>query len=163
MAESISAEALNYLTMGIQAEISAYVFYKIGVTKVSNDKIRETLKHFAGEERKHFLTLERHYDQYVRSEKWITFRDVMNRDELPTIDESMGEKHVKRIDRVNKAGGTMEILQIALELEKEALELYTAAVKTATTPDIKSTFEYLVSFEAGHVRNVESMIAAGSK
>ena len=30
MAEPISAEALNYLTMGIQAEIAAYVFYKWG-------------------------------------------------------------------------------------------------------------------------------------
>ena len=60
MAESISAEALNYLTMGIQAEISAYVFYKIGATKIGDGKAKETMLHFAGEERKHFLTLERH-------------------------------------------------------------------------------------------------------
>ena len=103
MAESISAEALNYLTMGIQAEISAYVFYKIGATKISEERQKQTLLHFAGEERKHFLTLERHYDQYVRSEKWVTYRDTMNREELPVIDESMGDKHVKRIDRVQKA------------------------------------------------------------
>lgn len=163
MAEQISAEALNYLTMGIQAEIAAYVFYKIGATKVDDAEVKETLVHFAGEERKHFLTLERHYDQHVRSEKWITYRDAMNREELPLIDESMGEKHVRRIDLVQKASSMMEILQIALELEKEAYALYSEAVKTAAASDVKATFEYLVSFEAGHVRNVESMIAAARK
>jgi rubrerythrin len=163
MAEQISAEALNYITMGIQAEIAAYVFYKIGSGKVTDNKIRETMLHFAGEERKHFLTLEHHYDQYVRSEKWVTYRDIMSRGELPTIDESMGEKHVKRIDLVQKAGSMKEILLIALELEKEAYAMYSEAAKTTTAPDIKKTFEYLTNFEMGHVRNVEEMIAAAGK
>ena len=76
--------------------------------------------------------------------------------DLPEIDASMGDKHVKRIDRVNKASSTMmEILQIALELEKEAYALYSDAAKTATAPDVTKTFEYLMNFEMGHVRNVE--------
>jgi rubrerythrin len=163
MAESISAEALNYLTMGIQAEISAYVFYKIGATKIGDSKARETMLYFAGEERKHFLTLERHYDQYVRSEKWVTYRDTMNREELPPIDESIGEKHVKRIDQVQKANNMMEILQIALELENEAYALYSEAAKTTAASDIKDTFVYLTNFEMGHVRTVEGMIATAGK
>jgi rubrerythrin len=163
MAESISAAALNYLAMGIQAEISAYVFYRIGATKTSDSKAREAMLHFAGEERKHFLTLERHHDQYVRSEKWVTYRDTMNREELPLIDESMGEKHVKRIDQVQKADSLMEILQIALELEKEAYALYSEAANTTAASDVKDTFEYLTTFEMGHVRNVEGMIAAARK
>jgi len=163
MAESISAEALSYLTMGIQAEISAYVFYKIGATKIGDSKAKETMLHFAGEERKHFLTLERHYDQYVRSEKWVTYRDTMNREELPLIDESMGEKHVKRIDQVQKASNMMEILRIALELEKEAYALYSEAAKTTAASDVKDTFVYLTNFEMGHVRTVEGMIAAAGK
>jgi rubrerythrin len=163
MVESISAEALNYLTMGIQAEISAYVFYKIGATKIGDSQAKEIMLHFAGEERKHFLILERHFDKYVRSEKWITYRDTMNREELPLIDESMGEKHVKRIDQVQKAGGMMDVLQIALELEKEAYALYSEAVKTAAASDVKDTFVYLTNFEMGHVRTVEGMIASTGK
>ncbi len=163
MAESISAEALDYLTRGIQAEISAYVFYKIGASKVSDSRVKETMLHFAGEERKHFLTLERHHDQYVRSEKWVTYRDTMNREELPLIDESMGEKHVKRIDQVQIAAGAMDVLKIALELEKEAYALYSEAAKATAASDVRDTFVYLTNFEMGHVRTVEEMIVAAGR
>ena len=160
MTEKISAEALTYLTSGIQAEISAYVFYKIGIDKVTDAKIKETLGVFANEERKHFLALEKQYDQYVRSEKWVTYRDILNKDGLPTIDESMGEKHIKRIDQVKKATSMVEILEIALELEKEAYALYSEAAKKSTEADVKKTFEYLTHFELGHIHNVEGMIAS---
>jgi rubrerythrin len=163
MADQISAEALNYITLGIQAEIAAYVFYKIGSSKITDVKVREAMLLFAGEEKKHFLTLEHHYDQYVRSEKWVTYRDVMSREELPVIDESMGDKHVKRIERVQMASTLQDVLQIALELEKEAFSFYSEAAQMTAVPDIKKTFEYLTNFELGHVRNVEGMIAAARK
>jgi rubrerythrin len=159
MADQISAEALNYLTNGIQAEISAYVFYKIGLDKISDQSVRETMMHFANEERKHFLTLEKLYDQYVRSEKWVTYRDIMNRDGLPEMDETMAEKHHLRIERVKQAQKLMDILEIALELEKEAYALYSEAAENTTTEDVKKTFEFLTQFELGHVHNVEEMIA----
>ncbi len=156
---TISSQALNFLTAGIQAEIAAYVFYRVGAEKISDSDVKQTMLHFAGEERKHFLTLEHQYDQHVRSEKWVTYRDIMNKDGLPTIDESMGEKHVKRIAAVKAAKSKQEILAIALQLEKEAYEMYSEAAKVATEADIKKTFEYLTQFEMGHIRNVESMMA----
>ncbi|MGB5139429.1 MAG: ferritin family protein, partial [Candidatus Zixiibacteriota bacterium] len=149
------------LTAGIQAEIAAYVFYRIGAEKVSDPSVKDTMLHFAGEERKHFLTLEHQYDINVRSEKWVTYRDIMNRDELPLIDESMGDKHVQRIARVKASKSKTEILDIALELEKEAYDLYTKAAKVATEVEVRKTFEYLSQFEMGHIKNVEGMIAAG--
>lgn len=156
---TISPEALSYLTAGIQAEIAAYVFYRVGAEKINEQDIKTTMLHFAGEERKHFLTLEHQYDLHVRSEKWVTYRDIMNRDELPVIDESMGEKHVKRIAEVKAAKSKTEILTIALQLEKEAYELYSAAAAASSEPDVKKTFEYLTQFEMGHIKNVENMIA----
>ena len=159
MANEISAEALNYLTGGIQAEIAAYVFYKIGLEKISDKTIKDTMAHFAGEERKHFLTLERHYDQYVRSEKWVTYRDIMNREGLPEIDESMGEKHQRRIERVRSTSILKDILNLALELEKEAYAFYLEAAKETSADDVKKTFEFLTQFELNHVRAVEEMIA----
>lgn len=163
MAEQLSADAFKYITLGIQSEIAAYVFYKNGSAKVADQKVKETMLRLANEERNHFLKLESHYDRYVRSEMWVTYRDIMSRDGLPDIDESMGQKHVKRLEQVQKAQSTVEILQIALELEKEAHDLYSEALKTATEPDVKETFELLADFEASHIRNVEAMIArAGS-
>jgi rubrerythrin len=157
---TVSPEALGYLTAGIQAEIAAYVFYRLGAERVNEQGVKTTMLHFAGEERKHFLTLEHQYDLHVRSEKWVTYRDVMSRDELPIIDESMGDKHVQRIAQVKAAKSKSEILAIALQLEKEAYELYTAAAKVASEPEVRKTFEYLSQFEMGHIKNVEGMIAA---
>ena len=158
---TISPEALGFLTAGIQAEIAAYVFYRLGAEKISDQGVKTTMLHFAGEERKHFLTLEHQYDLHVRSEKWVTYRDIMNRDELPLIDESMGDKHVQRIAQVRAAKSKSEILDIALQLEKEAYELYSKAAKVSKEEDVRKTFEYLSQFEMGHIKNVEGMMAAG--
>ena len=158
MAEKISADALNYLTSGIQAEIAAYVFYKESLKIVTDPDLKIKIAEFAEQERKHFLALEKHYDRYVRSEKWVTYRDTLNRGDLPEIDESMGAKHVKRIEQVKAAKTTLDVLQIALNLEKEASELYKEAAGKATIADVKETFEFLMQFELGHVRIVEQWI-----
>ncbi len=155
---TLSSEALDYLSRGIISEIAAYMFYKIGAKNLKDEKLIDIMHHFADEERKHFLTLEHQYDQHVRSEKWVTYRDIMNQDGLPEIGEDMGERHVKRLGRVKEATDILEILDLALELEREAYDLYSEAAEKADDADVRKTFEYLTQFELGHIRNVESMI-----
>lgn len=155
---ALSTEALDYLSRGIKSEIAAYIFYKTSAEHFEDEQMVKTMLHFADEERKHFLTLEHQYDQHVRSEKWVTYRDIMNQDGLPEIDEEMGESHVKRLERARNAKETMEILGIALELEQDAHKLYKEASEKADDADVRKTFEYLAQFELGHIRNVEQMI-----
>lgn len=160
MPEELSTEALDYLSLGIKAEIAAYVFYKNSAKKMDNEGLNKKLLEFADQERKHFLSLEKLYDRYVRSEKWVTYRDILSKDGTPEIDERIGDKHVRRIDQMEKATTTLEILNIALEFEKEARDLYTAGAAKTEKEDVKKTFEFLAGFEQGHVKWVEELIAA---
>lgn len=162
MSEELSPEALDYLSAGIKSEIAAYVFYKKFAAKTNSEKLRDTMLSFANEERKHFLSLEQRYDHYVRSEKWVTYRDILGRDGLPDIDETIGEKHVKRIAEMEAATSNIDVLKIALAFEEEARDLYTEAAAKSTAADVKETFEFLAKFEAGHVKFVGELIAAES-
>ena len=160
MTDQLSPEALDYLSAGIKAEIAAYVFYKKFAVKAASEKLRDTMLNFANEERKHFLSLEQHYDHYVRSEKWVTYRDLLSRDGLPDIDEAIGEKHIRRLVEMEASQSNLDGLKIALEFEEEARDLYTEAAAKSTAADVKQTFEFLAKFEAGHVKFVNELIAA---
>jgi rubrerythrin len=160
MADELSTEALDYLSSGIKSEIAAYVFYKKFAAKTDSDQLRNTMERFADEERKHFLSLERHYDRYVRSEKWVTYRDTLAKDGLPDIDETIGDKHVRRLGEMERADTNLDVLKIALAFEEEARDLYREAATKSTAQDVKETFEFLAKFEEGHVRFVSELIAA---
>jgi len=160
---TLSTEALDYLSRGILSEIAAYIFYKTGAKNLDDKKLIDIMHHFADEERKHFLTLEHQYDQHVRSEKWVTYRDIMNKDGLPEIGEDMGERHVRRLSKVKDATDIMDILELALELEHDAYDLYKEGAEKADDADLRKTFEYLTQFELGHIKNVEQMMAEHKK
>ncbi len=158
--DELSTEALDYISLGIKAEIAAYVFYKSAAEKMTREALKNRLLEFADQERGHFLSLEKLYDHYVRSEKWVTYRDLLSKDGIPDIDETIGEKHVQRLARMNAASTTLDILNIALESEKEARQLYLDGAGKANQDDVKKTFEFLANFELGHVKWVEELIAA---
>jgi rubrerythrin len=161
--DELSTEALDYLSLGIKSEIAAYVFYKSSAKKMEREALKKRLLEFADQERGHFLSLEKLYDRYVRSEKWVTYRDLLSKDGIPDIDETIGEKHVRRIAQMNAATSALDILNIALEFEKEARQLYVDGAGKANQEDVKKTFEFLANFELGHVKWVEELIAAETR
>jgi len=71
---------LEGLSKGIQAELSAYVFYKKGMEVTRDDKLRGLLTILAAEEKVHYRILEGQYDSLVRSEMWVTYNDVLNKE-----------------------------------------------------------------------------------
>ncbi len=154
----VHPDILAALTAGIQAEVAAYVFYKEASKHFNQKDIKEVLERLAGDEKNHFNFLERQYDSLVRSEKWISTADIMKQKGLPEIGEDMTARHRETIDRVKKAKGKRQILDIALEFENEARDLYTAASMQSESKEAKQTFDALAKFEEGHVRIISELI-----
>lgn len=154
----VHPDILAALTAGIQAEVAAYVFYKEALKNFRQKEIKEVLERLATDEKNHFHYLERQYDSLVRSEKWISTADIMKQKGLPEIGEDMTGRHRETIERVKKARGPRQILEIALEFEKEARDLYTAASIQSESKEAKQTFDALAKFEDGHVRVVNELI-----
>ncbi|MFQ5869613.1 MAG: ferritin family protein [Candidatus Zixiibacteriota bacterium] len=149
---------LEGLSKGIQAELSAYVFYKKGLEVTKDDKLRGLLTILAAEEKVHYRILEGQYDSLVRSEMWVTYNDVLNKEGLPNIDERMADVHLELLGEVSETTSPMRILEIALGLEEQARDLYADLAEKTEDPNGKETYEYLVKFENTHVTKIETLM-----
>jgi rubrerythrin len=151
-------EVLDSLSLAIQEEISAYVFYTHVMERVKDKELIETLKDLARDEKDHFKLLESQFDSLSRSEHWITYKDALLADDLPDIDEKVTPMKQQLLDQFKSLTTLKDILDMALLKEKRAYEFYRSRVDRMNSPEGKETFEYLMNFELGHVRKVEGMI-----
>jgi len=155
---AVNSEILDALTIGIQSEVAAYVFYIEAIKIVDNDDFKKTLSSLADEEKKHFQILERQYDSLVRSEKWISTADVLKQEGLPEIDAKMTEKHQDLIESVSKLSTPLEILNMALKLELDAQALFVRLSAESKSEEGKKVFDHLAGFEDGHAKLIQSLI-----
>ncbi len=151
-------KSLDILSGGINAELAAYVFYKKAAGKVDNDKYAQMFEKLAGEEKDHYWTLEAEYDSLLRSEKWVTYNDLMRKSGLPDMPEEMAETHKKRIDRLESLDKIDEILGLALELEQEAYDYYISQIDRVDDPVAREMLDFLSKFELGHVNLIRKWI-----
>lgn len=157
---AVDHEILEALTGGIQSEIAAYVFYVEAAKVASDDNLKPALHNLALEEKKHFQVLEGKYDSLVRSEKWISTADILNKEGLPEIDAKMTAKHQDLITKVQNIKSDREILNMALVLEEDAKALFERLARTAKSEKAVETFNQLARFEDGHAQLIRDMLAA---
>lgn len=151
-------QALDVLSKGINAELASYVFYLKGAEKVSSTEISELLKKLAGEEKDHYWTLETQYDSLVRSEKWVTYNDILRKNGFPEVPEEMAETHKKKLAALDETNDERTILNMALELEIEARDLYKSQLDRVDDEDAKKMYDYLTKIEQGHVNTINSWL-----
>lgn len=151
-------QSLDVLSKGINAELASYVFYTKGAEKVASEEISSLLKKLAGEEKDHYWTLETQYDSLVRSEKWVTYNDIMRKNGLPEIPEEMSENHKRRLAALDTTSDEKTILQMALELEIEARDLYKSQIDKVDDPAAREMYDYLTKVEQGHVNTINIWI-----
>lgn len=137
--------------MGINSELAAYVFYKRAGEKIMNSELAALMGRLAVEEKDHYWTLEAEYDSLVRSEKWVTYNDVMRKTGLPEIPEEMDEVHKSRLTDLEKTKDPHRILDLAIGLEERARDFYQMQIAKFDDPAAKDMFSYLVKFEQGHI------------
>jgi rubrerythrin len=152
-------ESLDALSRGINAELAAYIFYKRASEKLSGDEVAGMLDRLAGEEKDHYWTLETEYDSLVRSEKWVTYNDIMRKEGLPEMPEEMADAHKKRLDALEDTSDIRAILQMAIELETEARSFYQSQVDKVDDPLAREMYEFLAKFEQGHINVINNWLA----
>jgi rubrerythrin len=144
-------QSLDALSKGINAELASYVFYKRAKDKIANRELSDLLARLADEEKNHYWTLEAEYDNLVRSEKWVTYNDVMRKDGLPEIPEEMSSIHRDRLVKLDSTDDPRQILSIAIELEEKARDFYLSQIDKVEDPAASDFYTFLSKFEQGHV------------
>ena len=144
-------KSLDALSIGINAELASYVFYKRAAERIEHKELSKLLTDLAAEEKDHYWILETQYDNLVRSEKWVTYNDIMRKKGLPEIPEEMTDVHKKRLEALEKTNDPLQILDIAIQLEINARDFYQSQVKVETDPVAAEFYIFLGKFEQGHV------------
>ncbi len=153
-------DALKFLNLGINSEIAAYVFYKHAGGILKEKGLQETIYKLANDEKAHFLSLEDLYDRNVRSEMWAPYKDILNKEGLPDIDELVQDTHKELLSKIRGLSTKRQVLEMALLLEKEAVTLFTEASAKMKQPEIRKVFDFLIGFERNHVQLIEKELAA---
>ena len=154
----VNPKVLESLNIGISSEIKSYVFYMEAAKSIHAADIKDALLKLAGEEKEHYMVLERQHHSLITSEQWISYNDILKQEGLPEINEEMAETHKALIDKARNAKDKREILEIALGLEKEAFDLFSKAADEATDDEEMKTFQFLAKFEMGHINLINGMI-----
>jgi rubrerythrin len=143
--------SLDALSQGINAELAAYVFYKKAGEKIKDAEFVSLMNRLAGEEKDHYWTLEAEHDSLVRSEKWVSYNDIMRKSGLPDIPEDMTDIHRRRLAELEKTDNILKILELAIDLEGRARDFYQSQIGKVADPAADEMFSYLAKFEQGHV------------
>ena len=143
--------SLDALSQGINAELAAYVFYKKAGDKITDREFVSLMERLAGEEKDHYWTLEAEYDSLVRSEKWVTYNDILRKEGLPEVPEEMAEIHRRRLAELVRTDDPRKILDMAIELEEHARDFYQSQIGKAGDPLADNMFSFLAKFEQSHV------------
>lgn len=151
-------KSLDALSRGINAELAAYVFYKRAVGKIQNAELASLLERLAGEEKDHYWTLEAEYDSLVRSEKWVTYNDIMRKTGLPEIPEEMTASHRATLGKLDGTDDPREILGLAIGLEEEARDFYKSQLEKLDDKAAIEVYTFLAKFEQGHVNVLSSWL-----
>jgi rubrerythrin len=154
-------KSLDAVSQGINSELAAYVFYKMAVDKIKDSGLKSLLERLAGEEKDHYWTLEAEYDSLARSEKWVTYNDIMRKSGLPEIPEDMDPVHKNRLAELDKTSDPQKILSLAIELEERARDFYQSQIDKVGDPAAIEVYTYLVKFEQGHINVIKGWMRKG--
>ncbi|MEW5806075.1 MAG: ferritin family protein [Acidobacteriota bacterium] len=129
---------IEILGIAIQAEIASYKMYRKIAREVRNSTSRDRFTTLAREEQSHQLMLENLY-----------------RKSGGKISISLPKKNLKVTKLEIKGSSPIDIIQTAIEKEKETRKFYLEAFKKATDKSGRFILQYLADFEQNHQRILE--------
>lgn len=141
------------LRMALEMERKGSSFYRRLSEKVSHRSLKDIFKQLGREEEEHIKTVE---------EKLLP---ICQSDGAYWADEELMVAHLKRmmaggvfpneervLERLEETGSEMEALHIAIQAERESIDLYKKAGEAAANEEGKKAFTSLVEEEERHLQ-----------
>ena len=134
--------ALEIIGIAIRAEQDAYELYSAMGAQVSHPELKSELERLAGQEQEHERWLTEYYQQATGESSPPPVPDVQITMFGPDVHDGMT---------------LLEVLDVAIEKERAAENVYAEARRRADDPSGKRLLAELVEFERGHARKLEVM------
>jgi rubrerythrin len=142
---------LEILDQAIDREKGGHEFYLKAAQKTEDAKGRHLFQWLAQEEMRHFNQFSHQRQSLVEENKWQEAPPPvppLDRSSFPPISEAAGE--------VQAATGEMEVLNMAIQAERDSIALYTHGAQEASDPEAKKLFSSLAAEEQGHLDLLEA-------
>lgn len=137
------------LENAIEAEEKAYDFYEKAIPKVADDEGKQLLRSLASEELKHRLKLEESQREGNLGRLTVETTASAN-----TIDSIAAEW-----PPITPDSSVQDILETALQKEKQAFAFYSALRDNASLKEIKLIFDGLAAEEKRHIDWISNELA----
>ncbi|MBI5286115.1 MAG: ferritin family protein [Deltaproteobacteria bacterium] len=143
---------IETLTKAFHTEVAGYNFYPKAIEKVDNENAKAMFNRIARDELDHIRVLSTIADTLTKEGKWLTYEDALSKGAstegkglpiFPTADEV-----AKRLD---KKTTELDVLNIAIEVEEKAIDLYSKELKGTGDANLKSLLSRLLEMERGHL------------
>ncbi|MDP8227914.1 MAG: ferritin family protein [Candidatus Electryoneaceae bacterium] len=137
---------IEVIGLAIVQEIAAHKRYQLLSQRVTNPVVKEKFQSLAQEEKSHRVLLYGMLQKYTGEEK-------------PPLPKKAPRENIDAdVDRP-----IHEVIEFALEKEREAEEFYREAAERAQDPSGRQILEYLSKFESGHARSLQLELDALTK
>ncbi len=137
---------IEVLGQAVRQEVEASKLYQMLAARINNPLVKAKFHSLANEEKSHREMLYTMLQKYTGEEKPPLPKEAPRPNELSESELSVPE-----------------VLQLAIEKEREAQEFYRDAAKLATDVSGKRILLYLADFERGHERILQTEYDAVAK
>jgi rubrerythrin len=139
---------IDGLRQAMQAEHDGHHFYRMAATTTADPKGREIFEQLAGEEKEHYLFLDRQLEAVTKTGR---LDPEARLGEPGALDVAHPIFTPEIRGRIAAAHFEMTALAIGIQLEASAVEFYSKEAGAAPLPDMKAFYEKLAAWERGHL------------
>jgi rubrerythrin len=141
-------KTLDILKMAILMEKRGLAFYNTVASQASDPEISEVFKTMASEEGMHLKFLS---DQFLSfdADKAFSNPELMDPSSDGLVNKVLSDEVKKKI---SAAGFEAAAISAAIDMEKKAIEVYSAQANASTDPNEKKLYSWLANWEQGHLK-----------
>lgn len=153
---------LEALRIAVEIEENGYEFYTKAIERVSDMEAKGLFQRLAREEKAHAARFQAIYDKYLAdnptgSDEYIYDPEVSSY--LKAISMSAVFPPAGEIDDViEQITDLYDVLDLALQVEKDSILYYSELAVHAKNPAAKSAFSALISEERKHVIDIQRLL-----
>ncbi|MEW6003273.1 MAG: ferritin family protein [Nitrospirota bacterium] len=134
---------MNPIKLAIKTETDAIAFYKEAAEKTKHPIGKKMFLSIMGDEKRHLEDF-----KCILQGLDIKVRDVIS--PMKKIKTVFEENKKVLLERIRATTDEMEALKIAMQMEKESIELYKKLLEEVKAPKEKALFERLIKEEQEH-------------
>ncbi len=145
MMREMSRAVVEAIKMAIELEKDGHKFFTDAAQKTENTLGKKMFQSLAQDEMEHLETFQRMFDTLTGTDAWRSIANgVGGVGRVPVVEEISEKSPVK------DSASEIEALELAMDVEKKAIEFFGKAIETADDPMAKEIFEKIRDQEEYH-------------